>query len=187
MSDPQKRELRPIDFGEGRHDDGPPSPPGPAPIYTLVCVCSNCERLGEVEIPRGVRVDHAECPNCGCATIERAVTEEDFVTPTGRRILQYMGLNHSEIQRAIEAILGSNEAQRRQQQPQPALMPSPTPAPAGPVGNPGPVGPAGPAGQGVYRTPRNVQSFGRHEWPHALQQNGAAGLINSWGPRPAGQ
>lgn len=37
--------------------------------YKLNVICKNCKFEGEHIIKRGVKLDDAECPNCGCQTL----------------------------------------------------------------------------------------------------------------------
>lgn len=64
------RERRVIDL-----DD----PQQVADHYEAETSCSNCQHAGTVYIPKGVLISGAECPNCGCRTLER-------LNPQGRKL-----------------------------------------------------------------------------------------------------
>ena len=39
--------------------------------YKQKILCTNCGFRKEIDIPKGVKVEGAECPNCGNKTLER--------------------------------------------------------------------------------------------------------------------
>jgi len=39
--------------------------------YKLEAVCDNCDYSGEVEIPKGTKVEEMDCPQCGCKELHK--------------------------------------------------------------------------------------------------------------------
>jgi len=73
--------------------------------YRVRVQCSNCEQINDADIHCGVRIDHAECPYCGCPTVELTLAETDFNTMTARRIFACIGVPQSDINSLIDMIL----------------------------------------------------------------------------------
>jgi len=53
-----------------RHMDMHEGPPPPPDTYNVEAYCHNCEYEGEAEIPKGTKVDDADCPRCGCDCLQ---------------------------------------------------------------------------------------------------------------------
>lgn len=48
--------------------------------YTLDADCSNCGFVGSVDIPKGVKLEEKECPNCECKELSRTVEMMSFTS-----------------------------------------------------------------------------------------------------------
>lgn len=64
--------------------DGPSEPTQqPEGTYVVYVGCQNCDYEDETEIPKGVKIDAAECPECGCAELVKCkpITPAEDVQP----------------------------------------------------------------------------------------------------------
>ena len=97
-------DKRQIQF-RGESQDNPTSSELSKKTYQVRVQCSNCEQINDADIPCGVRIEHAECPYCGCPSVELTLAATDFNTMTARRILECIGLPQDTVVTLMDMIL----------------------------------------------------------------------------------
>ncbi len=44
--------------------------------YKANVMCGNCDFMGEIDIPKGVKISDKECPKCGCQELTQGFSDE---------------------------------------------------------------------------------------------------------------
>jgi len=90
----------------------------PAETYTVYCFCHNCDFAEEADIPKGVLINQASCPKCGCTgQLELVLDDEEEEVET------------QEEDTTMRRIL---DAMEREQTTRPAAIPTPV-LPSAPI------------------------------------------------------
>ena len=88
------------------HEKGDDSA-GNKATYEFRVLCTNCELMAQIQIPKGVPVEMGECPNCGCQELIKTIGNDDFNSATALRILRGLGFSEEQAGHMVSELISN--------------------------------------------------------------------------------